>query len=80
MLADDLLSHFVLGSTYHVNCLGFVTVSTFFAVYLKLLVWFNRQLVCTGLEFRDGQDFISLDLSIDRNSLVLRNFTFNRVN
>ena len=41
MLADDLLSHFVLGSTYHVNCLGFVTVSTFFAVYLKLLVWFN---------------------------------------
>ena len=40
MLADDLLSHFVLGSTYHVNCLGFVTVSTFFAVYLKLLVWF----------------------------------------
>ena len=49
MLADDLLSHFVLGSTYHVNCLGFVTVSTFFAVYLKLLVWFNLQLVCTGL-------------------------------
>ena len=40
MLADDLLSHFVLGSTYHVKCLGFVTVSTFFAIYLKLPVWF----------------------------------------
>ena len=40
MLADDLLSHFVLGSTYHVKCLGFVTVSTFFSTYLKLPVWF----------------------------------------
>ena len=36
MLADDLLSHFVLGSTYHVNCFGFVTVSTFFPFNLNM--------------------------------------------
>ena len=39
MLADDLLSHYILGGTYHVSCSGFVTVSTFFTINLKLLVW-----------------------------------------
>ena len=39
MLADDLLSHYILGGTYHVSCSGFVTLSTFFTINLKLLVW-----------------------------------------